>query len=74
MPKAERPEKDRDRILNPAVQRCHAKRGRRDVGGSGVDEDANQYVYNDKKSHFAEQGLEKLHVNLPPLWKLKLSL
>jgi hypothetical protein len=73
MPKTERPEKDRDRILNPAVQRRYAKRGRRQMGGSSVDEDANQYVYNDKKSHFAKQSLHKLHVNLPPLWWLKLS-
>jgi hypothetical protein len=65
MPKAERPEKDRDGVLNPTVQRRHAKRGRRQMGGSCVDEDANQYVDNDKKSHFAEQGLQEFHVNLP---------
>jgi hypothetical protein len=43
------------------------------MGGSGVHEDANQYVYNNKKPHFAEQGLQEFHVNLP-LWRLKLSL
>src|SRR5215475_4625210 len=73
MPKAERPEKNRDGVLNPAVQRRHAKRSRRQMGGSGVDEDANQYVCDDKTSHSAKQGLQKFHVNLP-LLRLKLSL
>jgi hypothetical protein len=64
MPKAEGPEEDRDGILNPAVQRCYAKRGRRQMGGSGVDEHANQYVYNNKKSYFAKQGLYVIHAYL----------
>ena len=65
MPKAERPEKDRDGILGPAVERCYGKRGRRNMGGSGVDEDTNQNVYNYKKSRFAKEGLEEIHVSLP---------
>jgi hypothetical protein len=56
MPKAERPEKYRDGILNPTMQRRHAKRSRGQMGGSGIDENANQYVYDNKKSHFAEEG------------------
>jgi hypothetical protein len=35
------------------------------MGGSGVDEDTNQNVYNYKKSRFAKEGLEKIHVSLP---------
>jgi hypothetical protein len=57
MPKAERPEKYRDSVLNPTMQRRYAKRRRRQMGRSGVDEHANQYVYDNEKSHFAEEGL-----------------
>jgi hypothetical protein len=57
MPKAERPEKYRDGILNPTMQRRYAKRSRGQMGGSGVDEHANQYVYDNEKSHSAEEGL-----------------
>ena len=64
MPKAEGPEKDRDGILGPAVERCYGKRGRRNMGGSGVDEDTNQNVYNYKKSRFAKEGLKEIHVSL----------
>jgi hypothetical protein len=65
MPKAEGPEKDRDGILGPAMERCNAKRCHRDMGGSGVDEDTNQNVYDNKKPRFAKEGLEKIHVSLP---------
>jgi hypothetical protein len=57
MPKAERPEKYRDGVLNPTMQRRYAKRRRRQMGRSGVDEHANQNVYDNEKSHFAEEGL-----------------
>ena len=65
MPEAEGPEKDRDSILNPAMERCYGKRSRRYMGRSGVDEDTNQNVYNYKNSRFAKEGLEKIHVSLP---------
>ena len=55
------------------MQRRYAKRRRRQMGGSGVDEHANQYVYDNEKSHFAEEGPQKTHVNLPSL-VVKLSL
>jgi hypothetical protein len=65
MPKAERPEKDRDGILGPAMERRYGKRSRRYMGRSGVDEDTNQNVYDDKKSCFTKKGFQKIHVSLP---------
>jgi hypothetical protein len=65
MPKAEGPEKDRDSILGPAMERCYGKSSRRQMGGSGVDEDTNQNIYDNKKSRFAKEGLEKIHASLP---------
>ena len=47
------------------MERCYGKRSRRYMGGSGVDEDTNQNVYNYKKSRFAKEGLEEIHVSLP---------
>lgn len=65
MPKAEGPEKDRDGILGPAMERSYSKSCRRQMGGSGVDEDTNQNIYDNKKSRFAKKGLEKIHASLP---------
>lgn len=65
MPKAEGPEKDRDGILGPAMERYYGKRSRWQMGGSGVDEDTNQNIYDNKKSRFAKEGLEKIHASLP---------
>ena len=65
MPKAEGPEKDRDGILDPTMERCYGKRSRRQMGGSGVDEHTNQNIYNNKEPRFAKEGLEKIHASLP---------
>lgn len=47
------------------MERCYGKGSRRQMGGSRVDEDTNQNVYDDKKSRFAKEGLEKIHASLP---------
>jgi hypothetical protein len=47
------------------MERCYGKSSRRQMGGSGVDEDTNQNVYDNKDSHFAKEGLEKIHASLP---------
>jgi hypothetical protein len=73
MPKAKGPEKDRDGILGPAMERSYGKRSRRNMGGSGVDEDTNKNIYDNKKPCFAKEGLEKIHASYPSLWRLKLS-
>jgi hypothetical protein len=39
------------------MERHYGKRSRRQMGGSGVDEDANQNVYNNKKPHLAKEHL-----------------
>jgi len=49
------------------MERCYGKRSRRYMRGSGVDEDTNQNVYDYKKSRFAKEGLEKIHVSFLPL-------
>ena len=49
------------------MERCYGKRSRRYMGGSSVDEDTDQNVYNNKKPRFAKEGLKKIHVSLPPL-------
>jgi hypothetical protein len=47
------------------MERCYSKRSRRYMGGSSIDEDTNQNIYNNKKSRFAKKGFEKIHVSLP---------
>lgn len=47
------------------MERRYGKRSRRQMGGSGVDEDTNQNIYDNKKSRFAKEGLEKIHASLP---------
>jgi len=47
------------------MKRCYGKRSRRQMGGSGVDEDTNQNIYDNKKPCFAKEGLEKIHASLP---------
>jgi len=49
------------------MERCYGKRSRRYMRGSGVDEDTNQNVYDYKKSRFAKEGFEKIHVSFLPL-------
>jgi hypothetical protein len=47
------------------MERRYGKRSRRQMGGSGVDEDTNQNIYDNEKSRFAKEGLEKIHASLP---------
>jgi hypothetical protein len=47
------------------MERYYGKRSRRQMGGSGVDEDTNQNIYDNKKSCFAKEGLDKIHASLP---------
>jgi hypothetical protein len=60
-PKAQRPEKDRDEVLCPAVERREIARRRRQMRRCRVKENPDQNVDNDKKTHFAEKGVEKFH-------------
>lgn len=55
------------------MERCDGKRSRRNMGGSSVDEDTNQNIYDYKKSRFAKESLEKIHVSYPSRWRWKLS-
>lgn len=47
------------------MERYYGKRSRWQMGGSGVDEDTNQNIYDNKKACFAKEGLEKIHASLP---------
>src|SRR5208283_3173218 len=56
VPKAERPEEDRDEVLNPAMERRKTASNRRNMGGCCVVEDTDQQVDHDEKPKCAEKG------------------
>jgi hypothetical protein len=55
LPKAERPEEDRDEVLNPAMDRRQTASSRRNMGGCCVVEDTDQQVDHDEKPKCAEK-------------------
>jgi hypothetical protein len=57
-PKAQRPEKDREEVLYPAVEIAPR---RRQMWRCRVKENPDQNVDNDEKTSCAEKGLEKVH-------------
>ena len=57
-PKAQRPDKDRDEVLYPAVE---IARRRRQMWRCRVKENPDQNVDNDEQTSCAEKGLEKFH-------------
>jgi hypothetical protein len=67
MPKAQGPEKDRNDVLNPAMERCNAARGRRQMGRRCIKKDANQDVDRDEDASRAEKCLQKVHLSPHPL-------
>ena len=80
MPKAERPEEDRDEVLNPAVERGQTECERWQMWGRCVREDTDQNVDHEDKPDFVEKepyvsgdstvraapGGERSHLSPPP--------
>jgi hypothetical protein len=71
VPKAEGPGQDRDEVLNPAMDRRQTTSSYRNMGGCCVVEDTDQNVDRDEQSSCAEKGLQKFHLNSPPVWTLE---
>jgi hypothetical protein len=61
MPKTQRPEKNRDYVLNPAMERRHIASSRRQMGRRCVEEDTDQDVNHDEEAGRAEKSLQELH-------------
>jgi hypothetical protein len=55
MPEPQRPQEDRDEVLNPAVERRQTECRRRQMGGCCVVEDTDQKVDRDEKPSFHEK-------------------
>jgi Bacterial protein of unknown function (DUF899) len=72
LPKAERPEEDRDEVLNPAMEQRHITRCCRQMGRRGIGEDTDHNVYHDQQPSRAEKSSEKGHLSSPPLCRRRL--
>ena len=67
MPNTQRPEKNRNDVLNPAMERRPSGSGRRQMGRRCVEEDTNENVNHDEKASCAKESLEKVHLGSHPL-------
>ena len=61
MPKTQRPEKNRDYVLNPAMERRHIASSRGQMGRGGVEEDTDQNVNYYEEAGCAEESAKELH-------------
>lgn len=61
MPKTQRPEKNRDYVLNPAMERRKVASSRRQMRRGGVEEDTDQDVNHDEEAGRAEESAQELH-------------
>jgi hypothetical protein len=61
MPKTQRPEKNRDYVLNPAMERRHIASSRGQMGRGGVEKDTDQNVNYYENAGRAEKSPQKGH-------------
>jgi hypothetical protein len=61
-PKAQGPEQNGDRVLNPAMERSKAARRRRQMGRRGVDENSDQNVNRNEQTGRAEKSSYETHI------------
>lgn len=67
MPKTQRPEKNRNDVLNPAMERRPSGSSPRQMGRRCVEEDTDQNVNPDEKASCAKESLKKGHLSSHPL-------